>query len=79
MLVLKMMSGEDLSDSNTSKSFSLICCDNVFFQRVNGNAVATVYVGDDSTDWILAGNAYVMENGKTIASFAADEYSDPRD
>lgn len=73
MLVLKLMSDEDKSDSNTSKSFSLVCCDNVSFERKNGRAVAHIHNGDEYTEYHLDGNAYVMQNGKTIASFA---YSD---
>ena len=33
MLVLKMMSDEDKADSNPSKCFELLCCDNVEFLR----------------------------------------------
>ena len=73
MLVLKMMSDEDKADANTSKCFTLICCDNVYFRRDNGIAIADVNTGDDTTSYYLDGNAYVMQNGKTIASFA---YSD---
>lgn len=76
MLVLKMMSDDNKSDSNTSKCFSLICCDNVYFRRQGGNAIADVHIGDDTTSYYLDGNAYVLQNGKTIASFA---YSDIQD
>ena len=74
MLVLKMMSDEDKADANTSKGFALICCDNVYFRRKDGRAVADISVGDDAVSHYLDGNAYVMQNGKTIASFAYSDY-----
>lgn len=76
MLVLKMMSDENKSDCNSSKGFQLICCDNVYFYRRNGVAVADVYHGDDTTTYFLDGNAYVMQNGKTIASFSFANFDD---
>ena len=77
MLVLKMMSDEDKGDSNTSKGFKLICCDNVEFYRNEGNQpIAKVEINDGSVDYFLDGNAYVMQNGKTIASYAYSNYED---
>lgn len=74
MLVLKMMSDEDKSDSDVSKGFSLICCDNVSFRRDGDAAFADVYNGSDLETYILDGNAYVMQNGKTIASFSYSNF-----
>ena len=76
MLVLKMMSDENKSDSNNSKGYTLICCNNVYFYRKNDKAIADVYIGEDAVSYYLDGNAYVMQDGKTIASFA---YSDIKD
>ena len=78
MLVLKLMSGEDLSDSNTSKRFILIpCASSVAFDRIDGKAFAKYIDNDGETvDIEMAGNAYVLQNGKTIASFAYSSYSD---
>lgn len=70
MLVLKMMSNEDKADSNPSKRFELLCCDNVEFIRKDGKPFAKVLLKDDLVEYELSGNAYVMQNGKTIASFA---------
>lgn len=80
MLVLKLMSGENKADCNSSKGFQLVCCDNVYFYRRSGIAVADVYIGDDTTTYFLDGNAYVMQNGKTIASFSFVDFGDmPQD
>lgn len=76
MLVLKLMSGEDKSDGCSSKGFGLICCDNVYFYRDGDAAIADVSQGDEKVSYFLDGNAYVMQDGKTIASFA---YSDIKD
>jgi hypothetical protein len=76
MLVLKMMSNEDKADGNASKCFTLICCDNVYFRRDDGVAIAVVNAGGDTMPYCLDGNAYVMQNGKTIASFAYSDIPD---
>lgn len=76
MLVLKMMSDEDKSDGSSSKGFQLICCDNVYFYRKDGSAIADVSQGDETVSYFLDGNAYVMQDGKTIASFAYGDIKD---
>ena len=74
MIVLKIMSNEDKPDSNGSKGFHIICCDDVKFYREDGIAHANVYRGDNTDTYVLTGNAYVMQNGKTISSFAHSGY-----
>lgn len=82
MLVLKIMSGEDKADSNTSKCFRFVNIGdrNFAFFRKDGKPLfafcelnGDIYDGDYIE---LHGNAYVMQDGKTIASFA---YSDIKD
>ena len=82
MLILKIMSGEDKADSNTSKCFRFVNIGdrNFAFIRKDGKPLfvfcelnGDVYEGDEIE---LQGNAYVMQDGKTIASFA---YSDIQD
>ena len=76
MLVLKMMSDENKSDNNVSKGFTLLCCDNVSFRRDGSSAIADVYDNDELISYSLNGNAYVMQNGKTIASFSYSKITD---
>lgn len=77
MLVLKMMSAENLSDSNVSKQFSLVACSNVSFQRDGQSAIAEIILADGTSEsYSLSGNAYVMQSGKTIASFAHSKIQD---
>ena len=82
MLVLKIMSGEDKSDSNTSKAFTIIQIEdrNFVFGRADGKPYfafceinGDVYEGDIIE---LSGNAYLMQDGKTIASFAYSDIPD---
>lgn len=75
MIVLKMMSGEDLGDSHPSKGFSLVSVPdsaNVGFFRAEGGTpqVSVTYVDGEQETYSPVGNTYVMENGKTIATFA---------
>lgn len=81
MLYLKMMSAENLPDSDTRKSFRLLCiAENkavLFGLMAEGTpaerrAVFIVNdVGDTVDSYVLDGNAYLMnENGRTIASMA---------
>ena len=75
MIVLKMMSSEDLGDSHPSKGFSLVSVPdsaNVgFFRSEDGipQVVVTTLDGNQET-YSPTGNTYVLENGKTIASYA---------
>lgn len=75
MIVLKMMSGEDLGDSHPSKGFSLVSVPdsaNVGFFRAESGMpqVSITTIDGEQETYAPAGNTYVMENGKTIASFA---------
>jgi hypothetical protein len=75
MIVLKMMSGEDLGDSHPSKGFSLVSVPefaNVgFFRAESGIPQVSVTTCDGEQEtYSPAGNTYVMESGKTIATFA---------
>lgn len=76
MLVLKMMNDQDLSDDNTSKGFMLFVCPHeVGFKRVDGIPYATfINHEQEIVDIEMCGNAYVMQNGKTIASYAYSNY-----
>lgn len=80
MIVLKMMSGEDLGDSHPSKGFSLVSVPdsaNVgFFRAENGTPqVSVTTIDGEQETYSPVGNTYVLENGKTIASYA---YAEPR-
>ena len=70
------MSNEDKADSNPSKCFELLCCDNVEFFRKDGKPFAKVLLKDDLVEYELSGNAYVMQNGKTTASFAFSDIAE---
>lgn len=80
MLMLKIMSGEDKSDSNSSKQFVMlnITSHGFKFTRIGGkpffHGLNERWEIDGEIE--LEGNAYVMQDGKTIASFA---YSDIKD
>ena len=80
MLMLKIMSGEDKADSNTSKQFVMINITSFGFKFVRKDGKPFFQTLDDEFnifyDIELEGNAYVMQDGKTIASFA---YSDIKD
>lgn len=73
MLVVKMMSSEDLPDSNTSKQFDLIVSDHIVscIRDDEGKAsIVTLSKDGSEQEYPMKGNAYVMQNGKTIASYA---------
>lgn len=75
MLVLKMMSGQNAADTNTSKGFTLVHLpDRVsisFSHDENGLPQIQVVDTDGEREFFSpGGNTYVMENGKTVASFA---------
>lgn len=75
MLTLKMMGAEDLADSHPSKSFTLVHLPHrasISFGRGPGD-LPEIQVAD--TDGEIetfgpAGNTYVLEGGKTVATFA---------
>lgn len=77
MLVLKLMNDQDLADDNVSKGFMLFVCPHeVGFKRVDGVPYATfINHEQEVVDIEMHGNGYVMQNGKTIASYS---YSDVR-
>lgn len=72
-VIVKIMSGEDLADEDTQKSFRLFM-DVTFveFHRRAGGPVAFIYAKGEAegAEYPLEGNVYVMnENGKTVSSF----------
>jgi antitoxin component of RelBE/YafQ-DinJ toxin-antitoxin module len=85
MLTLKMMSGENIPDDDSRKTFMLlaevlsvgfsrrpggICKANVSFRTPAGTSM--------SESIVLDGNCYVMNDaGKTISSFGIAQYVDP--
>lgn len=80
MYSIKIMSSENLADSDVGKGFKMILVDAgdtfEFGHNVQGEPVVTVNInkGDEgsSIEYPVTGNAYVMsETGKTVASFWA--------
>jgi hypothetical protein len=76
-MIVKMMSGEKLADSDPSKSYSLKETDDVTFKRgVNGLEVMLRHTlpGDNNyreVTFLAEGNVYVLNSeGKTIESIA---------
>ncbi|WP_315336200.1 hypothetical protein [Pseudomonas grimontii] len=75
MLTLKMMGSEDLADSHPSKSFTLVHLANrssITFGRGPGG-IPEIQVADiegEIETFSPAGNTYVLEGGKTVATFA---------
>lgn len=82
MLFLKIMSDQDLADSNPGKNFAvhqIAPGEALHFEKVtradsgSSDVHAVIAREDEQQRIILSGNAYVMnENGVTIASRAAD-------
>ncbi len=75
MIVLKMMSCEDFADSHPSKGFALLTVQDfahVCFERAESGLphIRVTSADGDQETFSPAGNTYVMENGKTIATFA---------
>lgn len=71
-LIVKIMSGEDLADSDTRKAHTLLVdVKSVDFVRRGGAlAVVTFNDLDEPVEYALDGNVYVMnEAGKTVSSF----------
>lgn len=73
MLIVKMMSGEDMRDSDNRKSYKLVSVREgtliSFYRDDNNWPVLSV----DGVIYHLQGNVYVMENGRTISTFAYNE------
>ncbi|WP_368874785.1 hypothetical protein [Proteus mirabilis] len=81
MLTLKIMSAENIADSNTSKGFKLIPVadgTHVEFRRNQLSRKGFVHIlnaEDEVSKRIkVEGNCYVLEAGKTIASFSSAPY-----
>jgi hypothetical protein len=76
MIYLKMMSGENLQDSNTSKGFTLIPISSdeyLEMERFENNLPYIIVKQRGSNggmEFRMQGNAYVIEGNKTIASYA---------
>lgn len=76
MIYLKMMSGENLADSNTSKGFTLIPISSdeyLEMERFENNLPYIIVKQRGSNggmEFRMQGNAYVIEGNKTIASYA---------
>lgn len=76
MLYLKMMSDENLADASTSKRFTLIPIENDEYLEMERfeNGVPYIVVkrrgSRGGMEFRMQGNAYVIEGGKTIASYA---------
>lgn len=76
-MFLKMMSAENVADSDSRKSFQLIDhVSSVAFIREGVDAFVNVYPdndnGDESTRFPVVGNCYLMnDEGRTIAQFGA--------
>lgn len=71
-MFLKVMSGENLPDGDSRKTFTLHCdVTAVEFSRKNDAAAVKVYFEEDDPETFpLLGNVYLMNNeGKTIAMF----------
>lgn len=71
MLVIKMMSGENLPDSDTRKSFRIFTATNFEFNRAFNHPHLLIFSEDGEQSYHqITGNCYVMDCGKTIATFA---------
>lgn len=75
MLTLKMMGGQDLADCCPSKSFLLVDLrpgSAVEFGRGHDEKPEITVTSRDGEieKWSPAGNTYVMQDGKTISTFA---------
>ena len=71
-LVVKMMSGESLADSNTSKSFTLVEAYGEVRCVRNNDGKPVIEVPLESGQVALyhpEGNTYLLKNGKTVATF----------
>lgn len=75
MLTLKMMGGQDLADCSPSKSFVLVDLQPgsaIEFGRGHENKPEITVINRDGgiEKWAPEGNTYVMQEGKTISTFA---------
>jgi hypothetical protein len=80
MLYIKMMSDENLPDSNTSKKFTIIpiAADEYIDMERFDNDVPYIIIKRRGTncgvEFRMLGNAYVIEGNKTIASYAYSKH-----
>ena len=80
-LVVKMMSGQDLMDTNTSKGFTLVEAHGevTCLRGADGKpSISIPLEGGQVALYHPEGNTYVIKNGKTVASFAYSEYKDAK-
>lgn len=76
-IVIKMMSNEDKPDTNNSKGFRLVETEGeVLCTRDNdGKPIITVIKEEGPSEvYHPEGNTYILQNGKTIATFAYADY-----
>lgn len=78
MLILKMMSGENLADSNNSKGHSITPIADGFTVNFHRNRLTDEGVvefinneGEITRSVPVVGNCYLLDNGKTISSFSS--------
>lgn len=80
-LVVKMMSGQDLMDTNTSKGFTLVEAHGevTCLRGADGRpSISIPLEGGQVALYHPEGNTYVIKNGKTVASFAYSEHKDAK-
>lgn len=75
MLTLKMMGPENVADSNPSKTFTLVMVparSNIHFTRRDSGcpSILVTDLDGEAEEYLPEGNTYVLENGKTVATFA---------
>jgi hypothetical protein len=86
MLVVKMMSSQNLADDNVSKEHTLYTATRVVFKRVGGRPMMDIYKNAAfghgevcvHVDVEITGNVYVMDNGKTIDTYSYSPFGDSR-
>lgn len=81
-LVVKMMSGENLADDNTSKGFTIVEAYGEVFCSRDAEGKPVVSIPLETGQHALyhpEGNVYVIKNNKTVATFAYTEYKDTKD
>lgn len=68
-MFLKLMGSEDMADREPGKTYRLIECREVHFQRGNDGGLGLAVI-DDGVPIPLEGNAYILNAaGKTVDSF----------
>lgn len=90
MICIKLMSGEQLPDSDQSKGFRVVVPNEKNFEFMKSDdsgkcylVLSPDYMDDDfdpkdivesSKVYELDGNAYVMQSGKTIACYKVNDF-----